>query len=88
MNLPVEIISLPSLIALASASALLLEEFGFFQKLKPETKRLIALLVAGGIALGVAQLEHLAQSKGDASAFYVVLSALAQQLVHAWTKRE
>lgn len=71
----------------------LLEEFNWFQKLAPETKRLIAVSLAALIALLGHSFEIAATGNFDnPSAFFAALlsawAIVVQQVFHALTKPE
>lgn len=71
----------------------LLDEFAWFQKLPPETKRLIAISLAALIALLGHSVELAATGQFDnPSAFFAALlsawAIVVQQVFHALTKQE
>lgn len=89
MEIDTTTIAIPSLIVLAGASERLLERWSAFQRLAPETKRIIALLVATLIALVVQAIEVAASNPPEDNRWlYVIIAATAQQLIHALAKEK
>ncbi|MDW8293252.1 MAG: hypothetical protein RML84_09205 [Anaerolineae bacterium] len=79
-------LAVPTLIALSALSERLLERAGWFQRQHSDTKRLIAILAALALGVAMAQLERMAGASEELSLTYAVISALVQQLVHAFAK--
>jgi len=76
---------------LSVVSARALEQYHWFQRLTPETKRLIAVLFAALIALTIQMISAILQNTEPQSfkaIFSTVLAAVVQQTYHALTKKD
>ncbi len=76
------LITVPVLIALAALSERALERLPSFQSTSPETKRVIALLIAALIGVVVGAVESALTGQSYHELLYIIVSALAQQLAH------
>lgn len=83
MEVDITWLAVPTIVALSVASERLLERAAWFQRQSPETKRLLALLVAVAIGFTMAQAEKAAGANEDLQAVYSVIAALVQQFAHA-----
>jgi len=76
---------------LSVVSARVLEQYKWFQRLAPETKRLIAVAIAAFIALAIHMIVAIAQDAEPQSvkaAFSTVLAIVIQQVYHALAKED
>jgi hypothetical protein len=76
---------------LSVVSARALEQYNWFQRLAPETKRLIAVVLAAFIALAIHMLSAIAQNAEPQSvkaAFSTALAIVIQQVYHALAKED
>jgi hypothetical protein len=76
---------------LSVVSARVLEQYSWFQRLAPETKRLIAVTLAALIALSIhvifATLQN-SEPQSIKAAFSTALAIVIQQAYHALTKAD
>jgi len=76
---------------LSVVSARVLEQYNWFQRLAPETKRLIAVAIAAFIALAMHMIGTIAQNAEPQSvkaAFSTALAIVIQQVYHALAKED
>jgi len=76
---------------LSVVSARVLEQYNWFQRLAPETKRLIAVATAAFIALAMHMIGAIAQNAEPQSvkaAFSTALAIVIQQIYHALAKED
>jgi len=76
---------------LSVVSARVLEQYNWFQRLAPETKRLIAVATAAFIALTMHMISAIAQNAEPQSvkaAFSTALAIVIQQVYHALAKED
>jgi len=76
---------------LSVVSARVLEQYNWFQRLAPETKRLIAVATAAFIALAMHMIGAIAQNTEPQSvkaAFSTALAIVIQQVYHALAKED
>jgi len=76
---------------LSVVSARVLEQYNWFQRLAPETKRLIAVAIAAFIALAMHMISAIAQNAEPQSvkaAFSTALAIVIQQVYHALAKED
>ena len=76
---------------LSVVSARVLEQYNWFQRLAPETKRLIAVAIAASIALAMHMIGAIAQNAEPQSvkaAFSTALAIVIQQVYHALAKED
>ena len=76
---------------LSVVSARVLEQYNWFQRLAPETKRLIAVAIAAFIALAMHMISATAQNAEPQSfkaAFSTALAIVIQQVYHALAKED
>ena len=76
---------------LSVVSARALEQYNWFQRLAPETKRLIAVALAAFIALAIHMISAIAQNAEPQSvkaAFSTALAIVTQQVYHALAKED
>jgi hypothetical protein len=76
---------------LSVVSARVLEQYNWFQRLAPETKRLIAVTTAAFIALAMHMISAIAQNAEPQSvkaAFSTALAIVIQQVYHALAKED
>jgi hypothetical protein len=76
---------------LSVVSARVLEQYNWFQRLAPETKRLIAVAIAAFIALAMHMISVIAQNAEPQSvkaAFSTALAIVIQQVYHALAKED
>jgi len=76
---------------LSVVSARVLEQYKWFQRLAPETKRLIAVTIAAFIALAIHMISAIAQNAEPQSvkaAFSTALAIVIQQVYHALAKED
>jgi len=76
---------------LSVVSARVLEQYNWFQRLAPETKRLIAVAIAAFIALTMHMISAIAQNAEPQSvkaAFSTALAIVIQQVYHALAKED
>jgi len=76
---------------LSLVSARVLEQYNWFQRLAPETKRLIAVAIAAFIALAMHMISVIAQNAEPQSvkaAFSTALAIVIQQVYHALAKED
>ena len=69
----------------------MLEQYDWFQRLAPETKRLVAVAIAAFIALTIHMVSLTFQSAEPQSlkvAFSTALAIVLQQVYHALTKQD
>lgn len=75
--------TIPTIIALSVLSERLFEGFGWFQRQRSDTKRLLAILVALAIGFVMARFERAAGANEDLSAVYSLIATFVQQFAHA-----
>ena len=76
---------------LSVVSARVLEQYNWFQRLAPDTKRLIAVAIAAFIALAIHMIGAIAQNAEPQSvkaAFSTALAIVIQQVYHALAKED
>jgi len=76
---------------LSVVSARVLEQYNWFQRLAPDTKRLIAVAIAAFIALTMHMIGAIAQNTEPQSvkaAFSTALAIVIQQVYHALAKED
>jgi len=76
---------------LSVVSSRALEQYDWFQRLAPETKRLIAVAIAAFIALAMHMISAIAQNAEPQSvkaAFSTALAIVIQQVYHALAKED
>jgi hypothetical protein len=76
---------------LSVISSRALEQYDWFQRLAPETKRLISVAIAAFIALAMHMIGAIAQNAEPQSvkaAFSTALAIVIQQVYHALTKKD
>ena len=76
---------------LSVVSARALEQYNWFQRLAPETKRLIAVLFAALIALTIQTISAMLQNTEPQTfkaVFSTVLATVVQQTYHALAKED
>jgi alkylhydroperoxidase/carboxymuconolactone decarboxylase family protein YurZ len=76
---------------LSVISSRALEQYDWFQRLAPETKRLIAVAIAAFIALAMHMIGAIAQNAEPQSikaAFSTALAIVIQQIYHALAKED
>jgi len=85
----IDLVSTVTVAGLSVLSARYLEQASWFQRLAPESKRLIAVAVAALIALTLHTLQALYYETSDVkAAFSTALAIVLQQVYHALTKED
>jgi hypothetical protein len=87
----VDLLANVTVAGLSVVSARALEQYDWFQRLAPETKRLIAVALAAFIALAMHMISAIAQNAEPESvkaAFSTALAIVIQQTYHALTKED
>jgi hypothetical protein len=86
-----DLLSNATVAGLSVVSARVLEQYNWFQRLAPETKRLIAVAIAAFIALTMHMISAIAQNAEPQSvkaAFSTALAIVIQQVYHALAKED
>jgi len=86
-----ELLANVTVAGLSVVSARVLEQYNWFQRLAPETKRLIAVATAAFIALAMHMISTIAQNAEPQSvkaAFSTALAIVIQQVYHALAKED
>lgn len=76
-------LAIPTIVALSVLSERMLESFGWFQRQRSDTKRMLAILVALVIGFMMARLERAAGANEDLSVVYSLIATFVQQFAHA-----
>ena len=87
----VDLVANVTVAGLSVISARVLEQYDWFQRLAPETKRLVAVAIAAFIALAIHMAGAMFQSAEPQSvkaAFSTALAIVLQQVYHALTKQD
>jgi len=87
----VDLVANVTVAGLSVISARVLEQYNWFQRLAPETKRLVAVALAAFIALAIHMVSVMFQNAEPQSlkvAFSTVLAIVLQQVYHALTKQD
>jgi len=85
----IDLISTVTVAGLSVLSARYLEQAAWFQRLQPETKRLIAVAIAALIALTLHTIQLFFTETSDVkAAFSTALAIVLQQVYHALTKED
>jgi len=87
----VDLVANVTVAGLSVISARMLEQYEWFQRLAPETKRLVAVAVAAFIALTIHMVSLTFQGAEPQSlkvAFSTALAIVLQQVYHALTKQD
>jgi hypothetical protein len=87
----VDLLANVTVAGLSVVSSRALEQYEWFQRLAPETKRLIAVALAAFIALAIHMISAIAQNAEPESvkaAFSTALAIVIQQTYHALTKED
>ncbi len=85
----IDLVSTVTVAGLSVLSARYLEYASWFQRLQPESKRLVAVAVAALIALALHMLQAIYSEASDIkAAFSTALAIVLQQVYHALTKED
>ena len=87
----VDLVANVTVAGLSVISARVLEQYDWFQRLAPETKRLVAVTLAALIALAIHMASAVSQSTEPQNvkvAFSTALAIVLQQVYHALTKQD